>query len=601
MGDGAMVPGPDRRQELADLLEELKQRSGRSYSALAHRSGLSRSSVHRYCQGSTVPPAFGAVELIARACGVTPGDPRLDRLYRAWQRANASAAGGAEPDAGTDPDTGAGTGTGADPDTGRVGVADVDTDPGTDPGTDPDEGGAEAVEAAVGERSGGEAESAPVRPLRAYVLLRAATLVLALLLTTVASTFAHYRDDGGVEPPSAGADEVPRGPVWSAEGKPVPPGFFGVNVGNGAGKMPGFRFGSVRLWQSESRWGTLEPRRGVYKWGSVDRMVAAAEKRKLPVLFTVSGTPLWATDDPRRSDFRDTAAAPPDDLDDWDRFVRKLAERYEGRIEAYELWDYPNHPPAYSGSMETLGAMVRRASRIIKKADRDAKVLCPSFGGLWTERGVRLLREFALTGAYDYCDAAALKLPPRRADGPPEETIELTKRARTVLYKANAGRGPFWNTGPDRDVAYRPHMDPDRARDYAVRFYLAALYSWHWGLHRTYYYSWGSTDVPLVLERPEGPPTEAARRVERLQRWLDGADMGSCGKGAAMDLVGDAYTCRFTRGATDLRIYWTKKGRGEARVPEGARRIVHMDGRTESADPGGLLVFDGEPVLVESR
>jgi transcriptional regulator with XRE-family HTH domain len=77
-------PGPS---ELAELLEELKRRSGRSYAALAHRTGLSRSTLHRYCQGTTVPGTFGAVERVARVSGADPAE--LDRLYRAWWRATA--------------------------------------------------------------------------------------------------------------------------------------------------------------------------------------------------------------------------------------------------------------------------------------------------------------------------------------------------------------------------------------------------------------------------------------------------------------------------------------------------------------------------------
>ncbi|MGW2178068.1 helix-turn-helix domain-containing protein [Streptomyces sp. NPDC001732] len=75
------MPGP---AELAELLEELKQRSGRSYTALAHRTGLGRSTLHRYCRGTTVPGSFGVVERVARVCGASPAEP--DRLYRVWSR-----------------------------------------------------------------------------------------------------------------------------------------------------------------------------------------------------------------------------------------------------------------------------------------------------------------------------------------------------------------------------------------------------------------------------------------------------------------------------------------------------------------------------------
>ncbi|WP_344534156.1 helix-turn-helix domain-containing protein [Streptomyces albiaxialis] len=578
------------RSELADLLEELKQRSGRSYSALAHRSGLSRSSVHRYCQGSTVPPAFGAVELIARACGVTPGDPSLDRLYRAWQRANADA------------DEAPGEPVSQASHTSQTeSVREAEPEPDAEPGSGPGPGPGPGAES----ESGAGLWPRLASSLRAHTAARVVTLVLAFVLATVAGTLAFDRDRGG-DPPapvpsvSSGA-QGERGPDWSVTGEKVPAAFFGLNLSTSTGEMPGFRAGSVRLWQSDSRWATLEPRRRHYEWDNLERMVDAAEKKKLPVLFTIGGTPPWAAKSRKQSDFADAVASPPDDLADWERFIGKLAERYEGRIEAYELWDYPNHPPSFAGSMKRLAEMVRRASKIIKRVDPEATVLCPSFGELWTERGKTLLREFARTGAFHHCDAAAFKLPPRRADGPPEESIELTEHVRELLYKEGVRRGPIWNTGPDRDVAFRDRLDARRAWNYAVRFYLAGLYAWYDGVRRTYFYSWGSSEVPLVLERLEGPPSEAARRVARLQRWLDGAELGSCGMGVRMGLARDAYTCRLTRGDTTLRIYWTKRGRAEVTLGKGARRVLRMSGATERARPGSRLAFGEEPVLVESR
>ncbi|TXS61352.1 helix-turn-helix transcriptional regulator, partial [Streptomyces sp. sk2.1] len=122
------VPGP---AGLAESLEELKRRSGRSYTALAHRTGLSRSTLHRYCRGTTVPGSFGAVERVARVCGASPAE--LDRLYRVWSRtiaaqgpadgmtvpgddaAGPGGAGGRPDEHGEHPD-----GTGGPPDAGAV-------------------------------------------------------------------------------------------------------------------------------------------------------------------------------------------------------------------------------------------------------------------------------------------------------------------------------------------------------------------------------------------------------------------------------------------------------------------------------------------------
>ncbi|MFI2291360.1 helix-turn-helix domain-containing protein [Streptomyces niveus] len=556
--------------ELAELLEGLKRRSGRSYTALAHRTGLSRSTLHRYCLGTTVPGSFGAVERLARVCGASPLE--LDRLYRIWSR-----------------------------------TVQKDPDSATEIAPDPESGTSAAdTPAAVSDVVRVRKDRPP--PRRAHFWLRAGVLLLVLVVGSVASD-PPYSGNGGIASAGIGrrsdatAEQRLEGPLWSVAPRAVPPEYFGLTLNTDTGETPAFPTGAVRLWESGTRWGSIERRPRRYDWSILDRMVEAAEQDRLPVLFTMSGTPLWAARDGRRSGYGDSLASPPDDLADWDRFVEKVATRYRGRIESYELWDYPSHPLHYAGSVATLAEMVERAATIIRRVDPEALVACPSFGGLRSEPGERLLREFARTGAYENCDAAALKMPPRRADGRPEEIIDLARNVQGVLYEEGLGDIDLWNTGPDRDVAVTPPLDARRAQDYAVRFYLAGLYGRHYGIRRMYFYSWGSTGVPLVVQPVGGRPTEAGLRMGRLLESLDGARIAACGQGAQMGLPEGAYTCRFERDGMPLSVYWTTGGSAAVSLDpgEGPYRLRHMDGRTVRARTGGRITFGEEPVLIEHR
>jgi len=136
-------------------------------------------------------------------------------------------------------------------------------------------------------------------------------------------------------------------------------------MNSSTGAMPTFRVGAVRLWDSRTRWADLEPRRGEFDWSILDRLVAGAGRAGLPALLTFGGTPEWASPDGALSVYDDgSRASPPDDLADWDRFVDAVVRRYRGRIEAYELWVLANDRRLYSGSVETLVEMTRRASRM---------------------------------------------------------------------------------------------------------------------------------------------------------------------------------------------------------------------------------------------
>ncbi|WP_116213268.1 helix-turn-helix domain-containing protein [Streptomyces olivoreticuli] len=85
-------------ERFAELMRELKERSGRSYGTLAKRLHSSNSTLHRYCNGQTVPTDYAPVERFARVCGASADE--LVALHRQWivalaERRRESAGGGA--------------------------------------------------------------------------------------------------------------------------------------------------------------------------------------------------------------------------------------------------------------------------------------------------------------------------------------------------------------------------------------------------------------------------------------------------------------------------------------------------------------------------
>jgi hypothetical protein len=75
-------------ERLAALLRLLKERSGCSFEALARRTGVSGSSLHRYCAGTKIPSDYGVVETFARVCGASQHE--LGDLHRLWLLTEAS-------------------------------------------------------------------------------------------------------------------------------------------------------------------------------------------------------------------------------------------------------------------------------------------------------------------------------------------------------------------------------------------------------------------------------------------------------------------------------------------------------------------------------
>lgn len=504
-------------QLLADLLNELKQRSGYSYEQVGRKAHLSSSSVHRYCSGRSIPPSFGILEQLALACGADREETA--RLYRLWEQADSA-----------------------------------------------------------------RQQTESSRPRRR----RIRWLPILLALTALVGVGGYL-----VIP----REPSPRisAPVWTNNPVQVPPEFVGVTLNTNTGLLPSFPVGSVRLWDSRTRWQNIERQPGKFDWTTLERLVTSANSARLPVLFTLGGTPAWASPAGPQTVYGDgSRASPPDNLAHWDRFVREVASRYRGRIGAYELWDLANHPKFFDGPVETLVEMVRRASRVIRSVDPEAVVVCPSVGQLWDAAGRRFLERFGALRGYEHCQAAAVKLHPRTAGDPPETMLTLVAEIDRTLHRA--GAHPYlWSTGPSYDVPLHQPLETERAADHAVRFYLTGLYARYAHYTRMYFYSWGGSRLPIVLQPVGGQPTRAGQYTGELRRWLTGTRIHGCGQGEAARLPANLWQCRFDRGGREFLIWWTHEGTARMELPDPVQ-VRGLDG--SGARVTGSLEVTERPVLV---
>ncbi|MFF7718831.1 helix-turn-helix domain-containing protein [Streptomyces luteogriseus] len=82
--------------EFATALRKFKDRTPHSFETLAARTGISRSALHRYCSGKSVPADFATVERFAKRCGADREE--LVGLHRLWVRATEPDAPGRDPE-----------------------------------------------------------------------------------------------------------------------------------------------------------------------------------------------------------------------------------------------------------------------------------------------------------------------------------------------------------------------------------------------------------------------------------------------------------------------------------------------------------------------
>jgi hypothetical protein len=242
--------------------------------------------------------------------------------------------------------------------------------------------------------------------------------------------------------------------------------------------------------------------------------------------------------------------------------------------------------------------MAQRAGRIIRRTDPEATVVCPGMGDLWQPESRAFLAEFATAGGYRYCDAAAVKLHQRVPGQAPETMLALSRVIDDAFHEAGVGL-PIWNTGTAYWIATAGRLSEQQAENYAVRFYLVGLYG---RVARMYFYNWGGTKLPIVLQAAGGPPTKAALEVQELQRWLKGARITSCGHGVDDELPRGAWECRFLlpagKSQVQAAIRWMQSG--SATMPsDGASRVSYLD--RHSAAAGSRIRLTEQPVLIEFR
>ncbi|MEO1236030.1 MAG: hypothetical protein AAFX76_04505 [Planctomycetota bacterium] len=131
------------------------------------------------------------------------------------------------------------------------------------------------------------------------------------------------------------------------EGKFRPDSPFGVHLWpesdqeiEAAARL-GFRW--ARLFHGPD-WPTVEPSPGVFDWRTLDRMLDRLEPHGFGFLAILGTTPHWARPPGRGLDTLSeywAAKAVPHDTQAYADYVERLAQRYAGRIHAYEPWNEP--------------------------------------------------------------------------------------------------------------------------------------------------------------------------------------------------------------------------------------------------------------------
>ncbi len=224
---------------------------------------------------------------------------------------------------------------------------------------------------------------------------------LAVAVISIASSLALVGGIGG--PPSAQAARAASYPVQPVAAIAELPSTIGIAEGHEfydmsedeiADTLDAMQALGVQNVRVGIFWAFIEDEQGVYDWTNLDRMVSAAEARGMGVLGTILYTPIREEGD---------AWSDHPDPTEYGVFTGAIAERYAGRISAYEIWNEPTasmfwdpvDPAAYT-------AILQASYTAIKDADPSAVVVAGSLtAGPTYEDGTAMSPVEFLAGMYE--------------------------------------------------------------------------------------------------------------------------------------------------------------------------------------------------------
>jgi len=170
-------------------------------------------------------------------------------------------------------------------------------------------------------------------------------------------------------------------------------------------------------------WEDLELEPGVWDWSRADFIVDELESRDIGIVARLGHVPNWAHPElPDRGE--GYVDAPPAEASAWVNYCGTFAERYQGRVQAYQIWNEPNLSREWGGQEPDAAGyveMLRLCSEAIRAVDPDAILISAGLaptGGFATPEGAitaipddTFLRQMYDNNFQQYIDVVGIHAP----------------------------------------------------------------------------------------------------------------------------------------------------------------------------------------------
>ncbi len=330
--------------------------------------------------------------------------------------------------------------------------------------------------------------------------------------------------------------------------------FFGMQMSTDVLKRqpwPNATFGTIRLWDTNTAWQELNPAAGVYDWTVLDRWISASQAHGVnDLMYTFGKTPGWASSNPNDTSCANFwlpgACDPPDDLNPdgtgtdqhWKDFVTALATHAVGKIQYWEVWNEPENPTEWTGSVAQMARMAKDARSIILGIDPKALMLTPPSQDTW-------FQQYVAAGGVQAADVVTIHGYFGVHCGTAPDASRIANRASSIqatLAAAGITGKPLWDTeaswGNEQSGCF---SDPDQRAAFLAQFYLLHLSA---NVARFYWYQWDNSEWGTLWSpnpAPNGTVLQPGVAYQQVHDWLVGSTLA-----APCAANGTQWSCTFT-------------------------------------------------------
>ncbi|MDR2760117.1 MAG: hypothetical protein LBB78_12145 [Spirochaetaceae bacterium] len=178
-------------------------------------------------------------------------------------------------------------------------------------------------------------------------------------------------------------------------------------------------------------WSDIERRPGEWDFARYDEYVEEGKKAGRKILAILAYDTSWIYEDNKRR-----RNITPERLPHYLRYVEAVVRRYQGKIDAYEIWNEPNWV-FWKGTDQDFFELSRAALQKIRELDPPVKIVAGSFS--WVPK--KFIRDMFDAGALDGADAVSFH--PYGVN--PESSLKQYDRFAKVLAEKGY-TGEIWVT-----------------------------------------------------------------------------------------------------------------------------------------------------------